>query len=288
MKKNLAKVLASASFVVALILIVILIVTSFGGIKQEDFDNGLVRGLLIAISVLYIVIAGVTIALLFIQGEALHEIVIKNAKGESVRVSVGVVKREIKKACHMVDGVKFKKIALIGDGFGVTLKLNIKVTDKDLDEVEIATRCYIENCMAKTFGYNFNAIDINIMQLVPKYKADAEEINKEIERQLAAKREEERKELEAKLAEEEKKDAFKADLNEGSALDQEAQPIEEAEFGDETEAPAELTSEEAPAQVAEYVESEEELSEEECAEEAPAEEQLEKPASDDKATPAEA
>ncbi len=198
MRKNLAKVLASASFVVALILIVILLVAAFGGIKAEDFDNGLVHGLLLAISVLYLVIAGTTIALLFIQGEALHEIIIKNGKGESVRVSVGVVKKEVKKACHMIQGVKFKKIALIGDGFGVTLKLSIKVEDKDLDEVEIATRCYIEDCMAKTFGYHFTAIDINIMQLVPKYKANAEEINAEVAKQLEQKHLEEAA-LEAQL-----------------------------------------------------------------------------------------
>ncbi len=242
MRKNLAKVLASASFVVALILIVILLVTAFGGIKEEDFDNGLVHGLLIAISVLYVVIAGVTIALLFIQGEALHEIIVKNGKGESVRVSVGVVKKEIKKACHMIEGVKFKKIALIGDGFGVTLKLNIKVEDKDIDEVEIATRCYIEDCMYKTFGYHFTAIDINIMQLVPKYKANAEEINAEVAKKLEEKRAEEERILAEKRAEEEKQAAQKAEIKSNLNPEEESE-----ETAAESETPTEETAPEQEA-----------------------------------------
>ncbi len=251
MRKNLAKVLASASFVVALILIVILLVTAFGGIDFEEFESKLVRGLLISISILYILLAGITITLLFIQGEALHEIVIKNGKGESMRVSVGVVKKEVKKACHMIEGVKFKKIALLGDGFGVTLKLNIKVEDKDLDEVEIATRCYIEDCMAKTFGYHFNAIDINIMQLVPKYKANTEEINQEVEKQLEIKREAEEKALAEKREAEAREAAMREELrsSDGSAPEETAVAEEEPyapEYPEtpETETPAEETEEE--------------------------------------------
>lgn len=267
MRKNLAKVLASASFVVALILIVILLVAAFGGIKEEQFDNGLVHGLLIAISVLYLVVAGVTIVLLFAQGEALHEIVVKNAKGESVRVSVGVVKKEIKKACHMIEGVKFKKIALLSDGFGVTLKLNIKVADKDIDEVEIATRCYIEDCMAKTFGYHFSAIDINIMQLVPKYKADAEQLNAEVQSKLEAKRAEEEKALAEKRAEEAKHDARKEEVEAEIA----SQNGETAETSEETaeaksEEEAEAKSEESAESEAEAEESEKEELEAEDAE----------------------
>lgn len=267
MRKNLAKVLASASFVVALILIVILLVTAFGGIEEEDFNNGLVHGLLIAISVLYVVIACVTIALLFIQGEALHEIIIKNAKGESVRVSVGVVKKEIKKACHMIEGVKFKKIALIGDGFGVTLRLNIKVADKDIDEVEIATRCYIEDCMAKTFGYHFSAIDINIMQLVPKYKANAEEINAEVQKKLEAKHAEEERLLAEKRAEEEKEAAKQAEIKAKIEAEHVAQ---EGALKTEAETPLEAEGE-TPAEEPETEQTEDEAAENTAQEERPIE-----------------
>lgn len=259
MRKNLAKVLASASFVVALILIVILLVTAFGGIKEDDFNNGLVHGLLIAISVLYVILAGTTIALLFIQGETLHEIVVKNGKGESVRVSVGVVKKEIKKACHMVEGVKFKKISLLGDGFGVTLKLSIKVEDKDIDEVEIATRCYIEDCMAKTFCYHFTAIDINIMQLIPKYKANAEEINAEVEKQLGAKRAEQEKILAEKRAAEEKEAAQRADIEAGLNPEQHEEKSEET--SEETTEASETSEEKEPEETAEQASEESEESE---------------------------
>ncbi len=253
MKKNLAKVLASASAVVALILIVILIVTAFGGIDVDDFKNKLVRGLILAISIMYVALAALTITMLFIQGEALHEIIVKNAKGESVRVSVGVIKKEIKKACHKIEGVTYKRIALIGDGFGVTLKLNVKVEDKDIDETEIAIRCFVEDCMAKTFNYHFSAIDINIMQLVPKYKADDAAINAEIQKKLEAKRAEDEKLRAEEQANEEKYDATKeeivAGLNGQAEALPEAAPIEEAPASEAVEvAPAEEAVEKKAAE----------------------------------------
>ena len=44
MKKNLEKIFASCSVVVALILVMVLLVTAFGGISTDEFESQLVRG----------------------------------------------------------------------------------------------------------------------------------------------------------------------------------------------------------------------------------------------------
>lgn len=185
MKKNLAKIFASAGMVVAIILIMILIITAFGGIDQADFDNQLVKGLLITLAILYFAIGVFTLILLFVSAEATKEVTIRVEQGGSVRIAAGVVSRLVKKACKEIEGVQCKKVTLIGDDYGVRLKINVKVTDKDVLEAETYIRTLIEDMFYSEFGFKFSSIEVKVMQLTPKYKADVEEIEARVAQKLA-------------------------------------------------------------------------------------------------------
>ncbi len=185
MKKNLAKIFASASIVVALILIMILIVTAFGGIETKEFESKLVRGLIMTIAIIYMLLACITLTLLFVRNDAVQEITVRKEKGGAVRVSARVVEKLIKNSCGCVEGVKCKKVALLADDFGVRLKLNIKVVDKDVLESETYIRTIIEDAFLKEFGFAFSAIEIRVMELTPKYKPNKEEIDAKVEQELA-------------------------------------------------------------------------------------------------------
>ena len=74
MKKSFEKIFVLASVVVAIILIMVLVVTAFGGIKQEDFDNNLVRGLLFTLAILYLVLSVVAVVLVFINSDVIKEV----------------------------------------------------------------------------------------------------------------------------------------------------------------------------------------------------------------------
>lgn len=200
MKKNLEKIFASASIVVAIVLIMVLIITAFGGISTDEFDSQLVRGLLITLAILYFILAGVALALMFIVGDAVKEIVIHTEQKGSMRVSVGVVNKMVKQTCKEVDGVKCKKVALISDEYGVRLKLSVKIIDKEVVETETYLRTLLEDVFMGEFGFRFHTIEIKITSLQPKYKADQAVIDERVKEKLAQIKEQQDAQLAAQEA----------------------------------------------------------------------------------------
>ncbi len=185
MKKNLEKIFASCSIVVAVILIMVLVVAAFGGIEPDEFNSKLVRGLIITLAILYIVLAIVSLVLIFVNSDVVKEITIRQEKGGSVRVSSQVVSKLVKQTCKQVEGVKCQKVALVTDEYGVRLKLNVKVVDKDVVEAETYVRTLLEDVFLGEFGFKFSSIEIKVMALTPKYKADEADIQSKVEAKLA-------------------------------------------------------------------------------------------------------
>ena len=185
MKKNLEKIFASCSIVVAVILIMVLVVAAFGGIEPDEFNSKLVRGLIVTLAILYIVLAVVSLVLIFINSDVVKEITIRQEKGGSVRVSSQVVSKLVKRSCKQVEGVKCQKVVLVTDEYGVRLKLNVKVVDKDVVESETYVRTLLEDVFLGEFGFKFSSIEIKVMALTPKYKADEADIQSKVEAKLA-------------------------------------------------------------------------------------------------------
>ena len=172
MKKNLEKIFASASIIVAVIMIMILIVTAFGGINVKEFESELVRGLLITLAILYFVLSSVALVLMFVNSDVIKDVVIRTETGGSVRVSSKVINKFVKKACAEIEGLKCKKVVLVQDDYGVRLKVNVKIVDKDVVEVETYLRTLLEDMFFGEFGFKFESIEIKVMVLTPTYKSD--------------------------------------------------------------------------------------------------------------------
>lgn len=185
MKKNLEKIFASCSIVVAIILIMVLVVTAFGGIEAEEFNSKLVQGLLITLAILYIVLSVVTLVLIFINSDVVKEITIRQDKGGTSRVSVGVITKLVKNTCKEIEGVKCQKVALVNNEYGVRLKVNVKVVDKDVVEAETYIRTLLEDVFDGEFGFRFSSIEIKVTALTPKYKADHEAVQAKVDERLA-------------------------------------------------------------------------------------------------------
>lgn len=184
MKKNLEKIFASCSIVVAIILIMVLVVTAFGGIESTEFENKLVQGLIITLAILYLVLAVVSLVLIFVNSDVVKEITLRQEKGGSVRVSSNVVTKLVKSTCKQVEGVKCQKVVLVSDEYGVRLKVNVKVVDKDVLEAEVYLRTLLEDVFLGEFGFKFSSIEIKVMALTPKYKADQAEVQSKVEKKL--------------------------------------------------------------------------------------------------------
>ncbi len=185
MKKNLEKIFASCSIVVAIILIMVLVVTAFGGIDANEFNSKLVRGLIITLAILYLVLSIISLVLIFVNSDVVKEITLRQEKGGSVRVSSNVITKFVKNTCKQVEGVKCQKVALVSDEYGVRLKTNVKVVDKDVLETETYLRTLLEDVFLGEFGFKFSSIEIKVMALTPNYKADQAEVQAKVEKKLA-------------------------------------------------------------------------------------------------------
>ena len=184
MKKNLEKIFAPCSIVVAIILIMVLVVTAFGGIEATEFESKLVQGLIVTLAILYLVLAVVSLVLIFVNSDVVKEITLRQEKGGSVRVSSNVITKFVKTTCKQVEGVKCQKVALVSDEYGVRLKVNVKVVDKDVIEAETYLRTLLEDVFLGEFGFKFSSIEIKVMALTPKYKADQAAVQAKVEKKL--------------------------------------------------------------------------------------------------------
>ena len=238
MKKNLEKIFASCSIVVAIILIMVLVVTAFGGIDANEFDSKLVRGLIITLAILYLVLSIISLVLIFVNSDVVKEITLRQEKGGSVRVSSNVITKFVKTTCKQVEGVKCQKVALVSDEYGVRLKTNVKVVDKDVLETETYLRTLLEDVFLGEFGFKFSSIEIKVMALTPNYKADQAEVQAKVEKKLAEMKAQDEKNAQNEQSEENVENVENVESVEN------AESAEQAEVQDgETEKQAEETVE---------------------------------------------
>lgn len=186
MKKNIEKILASASIIIAMVLIVILLVTAFGGIEQKEFDNDLVKGLFITLAVLYLLLAGGMLTMLFIGSEAVREITLRSEQGGNCKATLGVIRRLVKETFYGIDGVKTGRVGLIVNEYGVKLKVSVRIVDRDVFETETYLRTLLEEVFKGALGFRFHAIEIKITSLQAKFKPDTAKVQETVAEKVAA------------------------------------------------------------------------------------------------------
>lgn len=252
MKKNLEKIFASCSIVVAFILIMVLVVTAFGGIETQEFESKLVKGLVLTLATLYIALAVVSLVLIFVNSDVVKEITLRQEKGGSIKVSSNVITKLVKNTCKQVEGVNCQKVSLVSDEYGVRLKLNVKVVDKDVVEAETYVRTLLEETFLGEFGFKFSSIEVKVMALTPHFKVDQADVNEKVEKKLA--------ELKAEQAAADAKEAKTEPVTEEAVAEEvanaEESESEQAEEGVVEESPETVEAEEIGEEAIEEKEAE--------------------------------
>lgn len=185
MKKNFLRIMATASIVVALLFVIVLLIAVFGGITEEEFNNGLVQGLFVALGVVFVLLAAGTLTLLFLNEDAAKEIVLRADKDGATRTTVGVVKKITKETVALIDGVKCSKSAIVSNDYGVRLKITVKVQDVDVNEAEKYVRACLEDAFLGKLNFKFYSIEIKVVKLKSKYAVDVDAVKKTVDEQIA-------------------------------------------------------------------------------------------------------
>ena len=171
--------------IIAVVLIIILVVTAFGGIEQSEFDNQLVKGLIITLSVLYLLLAISSLVMLFMNNDAVKEITLRSEQGGSCKATLGVIRKLVKETFYGLEGVKTGKVALIVNEYGVKLKVSVRVTDRDVFETETYMRTLLEEVFKGALGFKFHTIEFKIVALQAKFKPDKAKVAEEVAEKVA-------------------------------------------------------------------------------------------------------
>ena len=233
-KRNLEKIFTTAAVVLAVILIAVLIVIVFGGIPAKDLDSKLAKGLILTLGIIFVLLAGTSLAFIFMNNDAIKEITLRTNTSDKTRVSLPAVRKMIKTTCAQIEGVKCKGIKLTVSDYGVKLKVAVSVVDKDVEQVEGYIRNLIADVFDKALGFAFSAIEISITKFVPSYQPNVQEILVKSDAELA-----EKKQIEEDAAEKEADFVAPVAVEENTEVEAE-EPIVEAEPEVIEEAPAEV------------------------------------------------
>lgn len=235
MKKTLTRILGASVSIVASLLIIILVITAFGGIKVEDIQKGLGKGLIIALSVIFLALMIVFFALLFSSDDVIKEIIIKSEHKGSVYATMSVIRKTVKKATAEMEGIKTGKVNVISTEFGVRLIVNVKVVDQDAEIAAARVRLALEDEFKGSLGYTFNSIEVRIKSLQSQYAVNNEEIakkaDKEIKEARKAKAEEEKNSINA--------ENVAREINRKEQEEKQAEQMVEEEVKETSEATAE-------------------------------------------------
>lgn len=186
MKKTFLKILAIAGAILAVMFVIILLVAIFGGISTDEFDNSLVKGLFVTLAIIYFLLAGTLIALLFINDDVAKEIVLRTDKEGATRTTVGVVKKIAKETVALVEGVKCTKCNIVSNEFGVRLKLSVKVKGHDVDDIEKYLRPILEDAYMGKLNFKFYSIEIKVAKLQANHIVDTGRIIDYVDKETAA------------------------------------------------------------------------------------------------------
>lgn len=256
-KKVMEKIVSITLSIVCLILVVLLLITAFGHIKNSDLDNKIVKGLLVTLMLVFIALSGINIALSFKDEEKLNTVLLFKTKSSAAQATIPVMKKTAKRVCKTIEEGKIKRVNVYADDIGnVRMKIDVKIYSDDTIDVINLMRATIEKTFEEVFGVEFASIDFKITNSKNTYeptKADVDNRVKELAETMV---------MNKPLEDEAPKAAAEEVQDEAEETQEQVVEASPAEM-DEPEAEA---SEEV-AEEAEIVEDEAEEAEDEVAEE---------------------
>ncbi len=181
MKKILEKIVAISLTVIGLLLITLLIVVMLNAIDVKELDNQLVKVLIISLSVVFAVLAGIIIAMSFSDSDRLNSIILFKDKESATKATVSVVKKMVKKAAKRVEEAKVTKVSMYGDeNNDVKLAISLKICSDKTEEVIDRVRGEIMATCSKILVYDFSSIDFKVVKLKSDYVPTKDEIENTI------------------------------------------------------------------------------------------------------------
>lgn len=182
MKKIFEKVVTITLGVISLFFVIMMLVTAFGGLELQDFDNSIVRALLICLAVIFAVLTGLAVFAAFQDNEKLSSVMLFKNKESATKATVAVVKRTAKRVIKDIPEAKLTKVQIVADDNGnVRLKVDLKLSTDATMDVVTKVRATLIDTFANIFGIEFASIDFRIVKSKNSYVPSAAAVDKRVE-----------------------------------------------------------------------------------------------------------
>ncbi len=181
MKKIFEKVVTITLGVISLFFVIMMLVTAFGGLELSDFENSIVRALLICLAVIFAVLTGLAVFAAFQDNEKLSSVVLFKNKESATKATVAVVKRTAKRVVKEIPEAKLTKVQIVADDNGnVRLKVDVKLATDATMEVVTKVRALLIDTFANVFGIEFASIDFRIVKSKNSYVPSAAAVDQRV------------------------------------------------------------------------------------------------------------
>lgn len=181
MKKIFEKVVTITLGVISLFFVIMMLVTAFGGLELSDFDNSIVRALLICLAVIFAVLTGLAVFAAFQDNEKLSSVVLFKNKESATKATVAVVKRTAKRVVKEIPEAKLTKVQIVADeNDNVRLKVDVKLATDATMEVVTKVRALLIDTFANVFGIEFASIDFRIVKSKNSYVPSAAAVDQRV------------------------------------------------------------------------------------------------------------
>lgn len=181
MKKIFEKVVTITLGVISLFFVIMMLVTAFGGLELQDFDNSIVRALLICLAVIFAVLTGLAVFAAFQDNEKLSSVMLFKNKESATKATVAVVKRTAKRVIKDIPEAKLTKVQIVADDNGnVRLKVDLKLSTDATMDVVTKVRATLIDTFANIFGIEFASIDFRIVKSKNSYVPSAAAVDKRV------------------------------------------------------------------------------------------------------------
>ena len=248
MRKIVLRIFTAISVLIALFFVIFMLLTVFGKVEAEEFDNSIVKTVCLALGGVFFAASIVEMVLMYSDNDAIKEILLHYQKGGTAKSSVSVVRKITKENIKKVEGVKYRRCKVFAGEYGVRLKVWIAIKDRDMKDTEELLRAILEDAFLGTLGFKFYAIDFHLKKIEAKYKVNIEKIKeqKAEEAAQAAEQTEPAQEIEAP-AEAEQETVIEEVVETEAVAEVKEEPVEEepvVEAEPVPEEPVEETTEE--------------------------------------------
>ncbi|MDR0751417.1 MAG: hypothetical protein LBF12_02330 [Christensenellaceae bacterium] len=181
MKKILEKIVSVTLAFISLLFVIMMLVVMFNPEYAQNMDNSLVNVLIIIFACIYAILSGINIARAFTDSEKINSILLFKGKDSATKASITVVKKTARGATAQIEGAKLKKAVLyVDENNDVRMKVDLKITDDDVDKIVNCVRANIITTFDEVLGFRFKAIDFNVTNLKnPQYKPSPERVKEE-------------------------------------------------------------------------------------------------------------